>query len=84
MKITDPEYANWQEISALPRNANYWIYFSPDNLSAALVSTINQQIIFIMNRKTMDMIYKAPNAQKHAQFFYAMEQAAFKHPERVI
>ncbi len=74
MKITDPEYAGWQAMNALPRNDNYWIYFSPDSLSAALVNSINQEIIFISDRATGEVIYKSPNSRKHAQFFYAMKQ----------
>ena len=44
MKITDPEYVNWQQMSNLPRNPNYWIYFSPDNMHTALVNAINNEI----------------------------------------
>ncbi len=82
LRITDEEYLGWQEMGSLPRNENYWIYFSPDNLHAALVNRINQQIIFISERKTGLEIYKAANAKKHAQFFRAMKQ--FRRPERVI
>lgn len=73
MKITDSEYANWKEMSSLERNPNYWIYFSPDNLYAALVNTINNEIIFISDRKSGEEIYKSANARKHAQFFFAMK-----------
>lgn len=83
MKITDPEYAGWQPMNALPRSPNYWIYFSPDNLSAALVSTINQEIIFISDRATGEEIYKSPNAKKHAQFFNALRQPPFQ-PQKII
>ena len=72
MKITDPEYVNWQQMSNLPRNPNYWIYFSPDNMHTALVNGINNEIIFISDRKSGEEIYKSPNARKHARFFYAM------------
>ncbi|GAF86480.1 unnamed protein product, partial [marine sediment metagenome] len=75
---------NWQAMKSLPRNDNYWIYFSPDNLHAALVNSINQEIIFISERSTGAEIYKSRNARKHAQFFYAMKQPPFRAPERVI
>lgn len=70
--ITDKEFTGWQSMNALAGNNNYWIYFSPDNLEAALVNTINNQVIFIMERATGVQTYKCRNHQKHAQFFYAM------------
>lgn len=83
MKITDPEYADWQSMSSLAGNENYWIYFSPDNLSAALVNAINQEIIFISDRATGEELYRSPNARKHAQFFYVMKQPPFQ-PRDVV
>ncbi len=82
-KITDPDYKHWQEMHALPRNENYWIYFSPDNLYSALVNTINQEIIFISDRKSGEPTYTSPNSRKHAQVFYAMKTPPFK-VKRVI
>lgn len=70
-------------MNALPRNENYWIYFSPDNLSAALVNTINQEIIFISDRASGEEIYKSPNARKHAQIFYAMKRLPFQ-PRKIL
>ena len=84
IKITDREYTTWHPMGSLAQNANYWIYFSPDNQQAALVNTMNKQIIFISDRKSGEEIYKAPNSQKHAQFFYAMKQASFQRPDRVV
>ena len=83
-RITDPEYAAWQAMGSLPRSENYWIYFSPDNLSAALVSTINQEIIFISDRATGEEIYKSPSAKKHAQFFNAMKRQPSFQPRKII
>lgn len=77
-KITDPDYEHWQAMHALQGNENYWIYFSADNLYSALVNTINQEIIFISDRKTGDQIYTSPNSRKHAQIFYALKTSSFK------
>lgn len=77
-KITDKDFTHWQDMNALPRNQNYWIYFSPDNLYAALVNHINQEIIFISDRRTGEEIYKSPNAQLHAKVFYALNTPQFK------
>ena len=82
-RITDSEYIAWQAMGSLPRNENYWIYFSPDNLYAALVSTINQEIIFISDRTSGHEVYKSPNSRKHAQFFNAMKKSAFI-PRKII
>ena len=65
-RIGDKEFTGWQAMTSLERNDNYWIYFSPDNTEAALVNTINNQIIFLMDRR------------KHAQFFYAMKGGPIK------
>lgn len=78
MKITDPDFVHWQAMNALERNENYWIYFSVDNLYAALVNTINQEIIFISDRRTGEEIYKSPNSQLHAKIFYALKTPQFK------
>lgn len=77
-KITDPDFIHWQAMNALKGNQNYWIYFSADNLYAALVNTVNNEIIFISDRRSGEEIYKSPNARKHAQFFYVMKSAQFK------
>ena len=77
-KITDPDYKHWQDMHALRGNENYWIYFSPDNLYSALVNTINQEIIFISDRKSGEPIYTSPNSRKHAQIFYALKTSQFK------
>lgn len=58
---------------SLPQNDSYWIYFSPDNLYAALVNGINDEIIFISDRASGEEIYRSRNARKHAQFFRAMK-----------
>lgn len=77
-RIGDKEFEGWQAMNSLPRNNNYWVYFSPDNTEAALVNTINNQIIFLMDRKSGAMTYKCLNHQKHAQFFYAMKGGPVK------
>ncbi len=77
-KITDKEFTGWSAMSSLARNNNYWIYFSPDNTEAALVNTINNQVIYIMDRKSGAQTYKCRNHQKHAQFFYAMKGGGIK------
>lgn len=82
-RIGDKEFIGWQPMNALRNNPNYWIYFSPDNTQSALVNTINSEVIFIMNRATNERIYKSPSSQRHAQFFYAMQQPKFK-PRTVI
>ncbi|MCK4265774.1 MAG: hypothetical protein KAX31_00730 [Thermoplasmata archaeon] len=82
MKITDKEFIGWNAMTSLAGNTNYWIYFSPDNLEAALVNTINNQVIFIMDRKSGAQTYKCRNHQKHAQFFYAMKRPFFS-PRKV-
>ena len=71
--ITDQEFLGWSAMNALAGNNNYWLYFSPDNLTAALVNTINNQVIFLMDRKSGVQLYKCRNHQKHAQFFYKMK-----------
>jgi len=73
-KITDPEFSGYQSMNSLPSNDNYWIWFSPDNLYAALVNTINNEVIFISDRASGDEIYRSPNARKHAQYFRIMRQ----------
>jgi len=82
-KITDPDYEHWQAMGALEGNENYWIYFSADNLYSALVNTINQEIIFISDRRTGEPIYTCPNSQLHARIFYARNTPQFK-TRRVI
>lgn len=77
-KITDPDFVHWQAMGALERNENYWIYFSADNLYAAFVFTINQEIIFINDRKSGEPIYTSPNSQMHAKIFYALRTPQFK------
>lgn len=74
-RIGDKEFAGWNAMNSLAGNNNYWIYFSPDNTEAALVNTINNQVIYIMDRKSGAQTYKCRNHQKHAQFFYAMRGA---------
>jgi hypothetical protein len=83
-RITDKEFRDWQPMQALARNQNYWIYFSPDNLEAALVNTINNEVIFIMDRASGEQTYKCPGSQKHAQFFYAMRKLPSFKARRVI
>ena len=82
-RITDKEFRGWQAMNALQNNQSYWIYFSPDNLISALVNTINNEIIFTMDRRTGEPLYKSPNSQRHAQFFYAMRAPGAK-ARRVI
>lgn len=77
-RITDPDFKNWQEMNSLRGNPDYWIYFSPDNLYAALVNTINQEIIFISDRNTGEQIYTSPNSGLHAKMFYALNRSQFK------
>ena len=77
-KITDKEFIGWQAMNSLRGNNSYWIYFSPDNLEAALVNTINNQVIFLMDRKTGAQTYKCRNHERHAQFFYAMKGGPIK------
>ena len=83
MKIGDKEFQGWQSMNALHNNPNYWVYFSPDNTEAALVNTINGEVIFIMDRASGERTYKSPSSQRHAQFFYALREAKFK-PRTVI
>lgn len=82
-RITDEEFKGWQAMNALLNNQNYWLYFSPDNTQAALVNTINNEVIFITDRRTGEQIYKSPNSQRHAQYFYAVRQTKFE-PRKVI
>lgn len=77
-RIGDKEFTGWQAMNALAGNISYWIYFSPDNTEAALVNTINNQVIFIMDRATGVRTYRSDNHQKHAQFFYAMKGGPIK------
>jgi len=77
-KITDPDFIHWQAMGALERNQNYWIYFSADNLYTALVNTINNEIIFISDRRTGEEIYKSPNSKMHSRIFYAQRTPQFK------
>ncbi len=77
-RIGDKEFEGWEPMSALAGNINYWIYFSPDNTEAALVNTINGQVIFIMDRATGVRTYRSSNHQKHAQFFYTMRGGPIK------
>lgn len=74
-KITDPEFDGYHAMSSLEGNMNYWIYFSPDNLSVALVNTINNEVIFLSDRASGEEIYRSPNARKHAQYFRIMRQS---------
>jgi len=83
-KITDKEFIGWQPMQSLSNNPNYWIYFSPDNLEVALINTINNQVIFIMDRKTGVGLYKARNSEKHAKIFYAMRRMQPFQPRRVV
>ena len=78
MKVEDKEFRGWQPMNSLLNNENYWIYFSPDNTEAALVNTINNEVIFIMDRASGEQTYKCPNAQRHAQFFYAVRGTGFE------
>lgn len=77
MKVGDEEFQGWQAMNALSNNQNYWIYFSPDNTQAALVNIINDEVVFIMDRASGEQVYKSPNSQLHAQFFYAMRGTRF-------
>ena len=77
-RITDKEFKGWQAMNALQNNKSYWLYFSPDNLEAALINTINNEVIFIMDRASGEQTYKCPNSQRHAQFFYAMRAPGVK------
>jgi hypothetical protein len=82
-RINDEEFKGWQAMNALQNNTNYWLHFSPDNTQAALVNTLNNEVIFITDRRTGEQIYKSPNSQRHAQFFYAMRHAKLV-PRKVI
>lgn len=82
-RIGDKEFLGWQEMTALRGNQNYWIYFSPDNLQSALVNTINNEVIFIMDRASGEQIYKSRNSQRHAKFFYAMKSMPSFSPRKV-
>lgn len=82
-RIGDKEFMGWQAMTSLQGNSIYWIYFSPDNLLSALVNTINNEVIFIMERATGVGVYKSPNSQKHAKFFYAMKSMPRFSPRKV-
>lgn len=82
-RIGDKEFTGWQAMTSLRGNTIYWIYFSPDNLLSALVNTINNEVIFIMDRATGEQIYKSRSSQRHAKFFYAMKSMPRFSPRKV-
>lgn len=82
-RIKDKEFMGWQAMTSLRGNTIYWIYFSPDNLQSALVNTINDEIIFIMDRASGEQVYRSRNSQKHAKFFYAMKSMPRFSPRKV-
>jgi hypothetical protein len=76
-RIRTPEFKDWVQMHALPSDDQLWIYFSPNNREAALVSHRTGEILYITDRATGVKLYESPNIRKE------IRARAFR-PPRII
>jgi len=62
--LKNPDFEGWTAMHALKSDDQLWIYFSPDNLEAALVSLRTGEVLYIMDRATGMKSYESPHLNK--------------------
>lgn len=66
-RLKDPEFQGWHFMTALESDSMFWVYQSPDNLKAALVSGYSGEVLLIIDRVSGMKLYQNPNMQKEAK-----------------
>ncbi len=64
-KIDDLEFKGW--LYYQNTSSGFWIYYSPDNLQAAMVDPASHDVLFVMNRTTQEELYRHPEIKKFAR-----------------
>jgi hypothetical protein len=80
-RIGDPEFGGWQFMNM--SQSGKWIYFSPDNLQAAMVEPTTAEVLFLMDRASGEPIYTSPNVKKHARFARILGELMSLHVKRI-
>ena len=62
-KLKDEEFLGWNYMWTTEESGK-WIYYSPDNLQAAMVEPSNGEVLFIRERKHGERLYVHPNIKK--------------------
>ena len=62
--IKNPSFIGWKKMNSLKSDPELWIYFSPNNLEAALVSHRTGEVLYVMWRSTGEKTYESPNVHK--------------------
>jgi len=60
----NPDFEGWRAMHSLLSDDQLWIYFSPDNLEAALVSHRSGEVLYILDRATGMKSYESPNVDR--------------------
>jgi hypothetical protein len=64
-KIDDAEFKGW--LYYQNTESGFWIYYSPDNLQAAMVDPATHEVLFIMDRPSQEALYRHPEIKKFAK-----------------
>jgi hypothetical protein len=65
-KIKDAEFKGWKFMSVHVKNPTLWVYTSEDSTQFALVNSLTNDVMFIMDRATGIPLYTNPNTNQQA------------------
>lgn len=72
------DFKDWQAMHMTP--SGFWVYFSPDNLLAALVDTERKDVLIISDRHTQTPIYENRGKIKEAAARTGLRNLSLKLP----